>query len=89
MAENNKRDSNKPQKQSGTEKPAGSPDRTRQGANPNKDKMAAEVPPDRNRQGQNSPGRPVPDKAQLNDDLDLDLDDEDDRTAPRSDDGQG
>ena len=83
MAENTKSDSNK-QKQGSPAKPAGSQDRTREGANPNKTRMPAEGPPDGTRQPQSSPSRMPGDKARVNDDLDLDLDDEDDRAAQRS-----
>ncbi len=77
MAENTKSDSNKPQKPGSSEKTAGNQDRTREGATPNKSKMPADGSPERNRQPQKSPGRMPPDKASVNDDLDLDDEDED------------
>jgi hypothetical protein len=61
MAENTKSDSNKPQKPGSSEKT----------------KMPADGSPERNRQPQKSPSRMPPDKASVNDDLDLDDDDED------------
>ena len=80
MAENTKRDSNKPQKP-GSEKTVGKADRTRPGAQPDKTKGSSGSPPDR---GQPAPGRMPPEKTSVNDDLDLDLDDEDDRAGQRS-----
>jgi hypothetical protein len=59
MAENTKRDSNKPPKTKGS--PGSPPDR-----------------------GQPAPGRMPPEKTSVSDDLDLDLDDEDDRTGQRT-----
>ncbi|HET7502685.1 MAG TPA: hypothetical protein VFK02_16805 [Kofleriaceae bacterium] len=79
------------QKQGGTERTAGSPGRSQETSDPNKDHVAPGMNPHRDRQSQGSPnrmapdpGRMAPDKDRINDDLDLDLDDEDDRATQRT-----
>jgi hypothetical protein len=94
MAENNKRsgnqdprqrtsqgDMNKPQK--GPERTPGSPGRSQETSDPNKNRVTPGLDPDRDRQRQNNPnkmdpdpGRMAPDKDRLDDDLDLDIDEE-------------